>query len=86
MLNVLGCIYVYSQHFQQRVDQPGIVACLVLTTVSMCYSQGGGFNTSLFGLLDLYCTLSLVLGVVCVCLVCVGMFGDTVTCYPGRRK
>ena len=26
-----------------------------LTSVSMCYSQGDGFNTSLFRLLQLYC-------------------------------
>ena len=29
-----------------------------LISVSMCYSQGDGLNTSLFGLLCLYCTLS----------------------------
>ena len=29
-----------------------------LTSVSMCYSQGGGFNTSLFRLFQLYCTQS----------------------------
>ena len=35
-----------------------------LTSVSMCYSLGDGFNTSLFGLLYLYCTLSQSLHVV----------------------
>ena len=29
-----------------------------LTSVSMCYSQGGGFNVSLFRLFQLYCTKS----------------------------
>ena len=35
-----------------------------LTSVSMCYSQGDGFNTSLFGLLYVYCTFSQSLHVV----------------------
>ena len=63
-----------------------------LTSVSMCYSQGDGFNTSLSGLGYYNCTLptvSVCFVVVykrpCVCLLRVVMFGGTVMCYTGRR-
>ena len=62
-----------------------------LTSVSMCYSQRDGFNTSLFGLLYLDCTDGQSFGIIrcsvlhMVCLPCVVVFGGTVMCYPGRR-
>ena len=57
-----------------------------LMSVSMCYLQGDGFNTSLSRL----CTVPT--SPLLVCLTCFLVFlvldvvvGDTVMCYPGRR-
>ena len=56
-----------------------------LTSVSMCYSQGGGFSTSLSRSLQLYCAHSESIVLQTVCLLCVVMFGGTVMPYLGRR-
>ena len=62
-----------------------------LTSVSMCYSQGDGFNTSLSRLGHYNYTVptvSVVVWVVVVykrpCLLGMVMFGGTIMCYPGR--
>ena len=68
-----------------------------LTSVSMCFSQGDGFNTSLSRLPTVrtsYCLdfLDLLSYLLALCTECLGLcivlgvvVGGTVMCYPGRR-
>ena len=57
-----------------------------LISVSMCYSQGDGFKTSMSRFM--YCTHDLLPGLsyslLCIVLGVV-IFGGIVMCYPGRR-
>ena len=55
-----------------------------LISVSMCYSQGDGFNTSLSRLF-MYCTHALLPLPTSLCNVLGVVVGGTVMCYPGRR-
>ena len=52
-----------------------------LTSVYICYSQGGGFNIPLSRLLS-ESVRNVVFSAERPCMV---MFGGTVMCYPGRR-
>ena len=59
-----------------------------LISVSMCYSHGDGFNTSLSRLCTVPTTYLLVLYTECLdlCIVFgIVVFGGMVMCYPGRR-
>ena len=61
-----------------------------LISVSMCYSQGDGFNTSLSRLCTvptshLSCLLTLCTECLGLCIVLGVVVGGTVMCYPGRR-
>ena len=57
-----------------------------LTSVSMCYPQGDGFNTSLSRSLQLHCTPGESIVVLqTVCLLCVVIFGGTVMPYLAKH-
>ena len=55
-----------------------------LISVSMCYSQGDGFNTSLSRLF-MYYTHALLLLLTFLCNMLGVVVGGTVMCYLGRR-
>ena len=63
-----------------------------LISVSMCYSQGDGFNTSLFRLCAvptshlLTCLLVLCIECLGLCIVLGIVVGGMVMCSPGRHK
>ena len=58
-----------------------------LMSVSMCYSQGGGFNTSLSGYVLYPRVLDLLDWLACLlpCIVLGVVVGGMVMCYPGRQ-